>query len=114
MLVFLLAGFKAQDQDPPILFEVRLDENQVQKLDLAWMCAAVVGVGQGWGVDLVLKGKTVRENVAFGLDGVSHEEVQEACKAMMLDEFVTGLYEGYETSHVKSEITKSAVQKTQS
>jgi len=76
---------------------VRLDESELQYLDPAWMRASVVGVGQGWGVDLVLEGKTVRENVALGLDGVSDEEVEEACKAVMLDEFVRGLEEGYDT-----------------
>ena len=81
--------------------EVRLDESEVRYLDPAWVRVSIVGVGQGWGVDVVLEGKTVRENVALGLDGsgVSDEEVEEACKGVMLDEFVRGLEEGYEEGY---------------
>jgi ATP-binding cassette subfamily B (MDR/TAP) protein 1 len=76
-----------------------LDESEVWYLDRAWMHASVVGVGQGWAVDVVLEGKTARENVALGLEGcgVSDEEVEEACRGVMLDEFVRGLEDGYET-----------------
>ena len=77
--------------------EVRLDESEVRYLDPAWMRGSVVGIGQGWGVDVVLEGKTVRENVALGLAGVSDEEVEEACRGVMLDDFVRGLGKGYET-----------------
>ena len=36
--------------------EVRLDESEVRYLDPAWMRGSVVGIGQGWGVDVVLEG----------------------------------------------------------
>ena len=76
--------------------EVRLDESEVQCLDPAWMRASKVGIGQGWCVDVVLEGKMVRENVALGLAGVSDEEGEEACRGVMLDEFVRRLGEGYQ------------------
>ena len=41
-----------------------VDESEVRYLDTAWMCTSVVGIWQGWGMDVVLEGKTVRENVA--------------------------------------------------
>ena len=77
--------------------EVRLDESEVQCLDPAWTRASVVGIGQGWEEGAVLEGKMVRENVALGLAGVSDEEVEEACRGVMLDEFVRRLEEGYQT-----------------
>ena len=72
--------------------EVRLDESKAQCLDPACMRASVVvGIRQESGVDAVLEGKTVRENVALGLAGVSNEEVEEACRGVKLDEFVRGV-----------------------
>ena len=40
------------------------DESEVQNHDAAWMHTSVVGILQGWGMDVVLEGKTVRENMA--------------------------------------------------
>ena len=72
--------------------EVRLDESEAQCLDPAWMRASVVvGIRQEWGLDAVLEGKTVRENVALGLAGVSDEEAEKACRSVILDEFVRGV-----------------------
>ena len=72
--------------------EVRSDKSKAQCFDLAWMCpSVVVGIRQEWGVDAMLEGKTVRENMALGLAGVSNEEVAEPCRGVMLDEFVRGV-----------------------
>ena len=74
---------------------MRLDESEAQCLDLAWMCpSVVVGIWQEWGLDAVLEGKTVRENVALGLAGVSNEEAEETCRGVMLDEFGRGVRGG--------------------
>ena len=73
--------------------EVCLDESEVQCLDPACICASVVGLEQEWCVDVVLQGKTVRENVALRLAGVSDEEAEEACRGVM-DEFVRGVEGG--------------------
>jgi subfamily B ATP-binding cassette protein MsbA len=40
---------------------------------------------------------TVAENVRYGRDDVSDEEVREACRLAVLDDFVMGLPSGYET-----------------
>ena len=42
------------------------------------------------------RGARWKDNVALELAGVSDEEVQEACRGVMLDEFVSG-FGGYET-----------------
>ena len=40
------------------------DESEVRYLHTAWMRTSVVGIWQGWGMNVVLEGKTVREKVA--------------------------------------------------
>ncbi len=40
---------------------------------------------------------TVRENIAFGVDGATDEAVMEAAQRAQVHEFVTGLEQGYET-----------------
>ena len=61
--------------------EVHLDKSEIQCLNLVWMYAfVIVGIRQEWGLDAMLEDKTVRENMALGLAGVSNEEVGEACR----------------------------------
>ena len=36
------------------------DESKVWNHDCAWMCTSVIGIWQGWGMDVVLDGKMVR------------------------------------------------------
>ncbi|GLB39497.1 putative P-loop containing nucleoside triphosphate hydrolase protein [Lyophyllum shimeji] len=77
------------------------DERDVRVLDGGWYAEGVMGVGRGWGGDVVFGGMSVVENVAVAVAGtgreVRREEVEEACRAAMLHEFVSGLPEGYDT-----------------
>ncbi|KAF5373490.1 hypothetical protein D9615_009430 [Tricholomella constricta] len=79
--------------------EVCVDERDVRFLDEAWLRARVMGVGQGYGGDVVFEGLTVAQNiaVAVGAPEPSQLEIQQACRAALLHEFVQGLPDGYET-----------------
>jgi len=83
---------------------ISLDEQDVRFLDEEWMRSHVAGVGQqGASGVVILDGKSVLENVAAGLVGhcdgreVTREEVEEACRAALVHEFVRDLPEGYDT-----------------
>ena len=82
---------------------ISLDEQDVRFLDEAWMRTHVAGVGQqGASGVVILDGKTVFENVALGLLGhcdkeSTKEEVEEACRAALMHEFVRDLPGGYDT-----------------
>ncbi|KAF8153367.1 P-loop containing nucleoside triphosphate hydrolase protein [Crassisporium funariophilum] len=77
---------------------VCLDEQDVRFLDEGWMRGVVGGVGQLGGAGVViLDGKSVYENVTMGMEGVTEEQVEEACRAAMMHEFVRDLPDGYET-----------------
>ena len=52
------------------------------------MHARIPGQHSAGVVDAVPVGKTVRENLALGLAGVSDEEVEDACRGVVLDEVV--------------------------
>jgi ATP-binding cassette subfamily B protein len=47
--------------------------------------------------DTWLFGGTIEENIAYGLDGATHEQVVEAARATYVDRFVRTLPDGYET-----------------
>ncbi len=47
--------------------------------------------------DAWLFGGTIRENIAYGRDGVTEEEILDAAKAAYVDRFVHSLPEGYDT-----------------
>jgi len=83
---------------------ISLDEQDVRFLDEEWMRANVAGVGQqGASGVVILDGKSVFENVAMGLLGhsdredVTRAEVEDACRAALVHEFVRDLPEGYDT-----------------
>ncbi|KAG6898287.1 hypothetical protein C0992_000732 [Termitomyces sp. T32_za158] len=78
--------------------EVCVDERDVRFLDETWLRSHVMGVGQGYGGDVVFEGLTVYENIAVAVPGQpSQQEIEEACRAALLHEFVLGLPNGYET-----------------
>jgi ABC-type multidrug transport system fused ATPase/permease subunit len=60
------------------------------------MRSCIVGIGQGWG-DVVFDGKSIAENVMLGIQGVSQEMVEDACRVALLHDFVWELPEGYGT-----------------
>jgi ATP-binding cassette subfamily B (MDR/TAP) protein 1 len=82
----------------PQVGEVSLDEQDMRFLDEEWMQEQIAGVSQG-GV-VILDGKSVCDNVAasvWGTRGVSRTEVEDACRAALMHEFVRDLPDGYET-----------------
>ena len=81
---------------------VTLDETDMRFLDEEWIKGHVAGVGQqGASGVVILDGQTLFENIAMGarlVDGeVSKRDVQEACRAALMHEFVRDLPLGYET-----------------
>ncbi|KAG6854708.1 hypothetical protein C0991_002421 [Blastosporella zonata] len=82
----------------PQFGEVCIDERDVRFLDEAWLRARIMGVGQGYGGDVVFEGLTFAENIAVAATGKpSQLEIEEACRSALLHEFVLGLPDGYET-----------------
>jgi len=83
--------------------QVTIDEQDIRFLEETWVRENVMGVGQavGGGGCVILEGKSVFENVAAAVAAsgrqVSREEVEEACRAALLHEFVRDLPEGYDT-----------------
>lgn len=80
-----------------------MDEQDIKFLEETWVRENVMGVGQavGGGGCVVLEGRSVFENVAAVVAAserqVSREEVEEACRAALLHDFVRDLPEGYDT-----------------
>ncbi|KAG6917935.1 hypothetical protein DXG01_000372 [Tephrocybe rancida] len=82
----------------PQFGDVCVDERDVRFLDEAWLRARVMGVGQGYGGDVVFEGLSFSENIAVAATGhPSQREIEEACRAALLHEFVLGLPDGYDT-----------------
>ena len=81
---------------------VTLDERDMRFLNEEWMKGHVAGVGQqGASGVVILDGKTLFENVAIGArmvkGDVGKENVEDACRAALMHEFVRDLPLGYET-----------------
>ncbi|KAF6757915.1 P-loop containing nucleoside triphosphate hydrolase protein [Ephemerocybe angulata] len=76
---------------------VTLDEQDVLYLDENWVRSKIMGVTQSTCV--LLEGKAVFENIACAVPDrvVSREEVEEACRAALIHDFVRDLPEGYDT-----------------
>ncbi|KAG2051748.1 hypothetical protein BDR06DRAFT_915985 [Suillus hirtellus] len=82
---------------------VCLDEQDVRYIDTAYMSGCIAGVAQGASSAPVFPG-SLHENVALGAVGkgkrsedVSRAEVEEACRVAMLESWVVGLDQGYDT-----------------
>lgn len=81
--------------------EIQLDDHPLNHLDLAFTREHISAVQQG----CIMFDMTLHDNVAMGLAGLpdrkpedaTREEVVEACKMAMLDDFIQCLPEGYET-----------------
>ena len=48
--------------------------------------------------DTVLFNDTIRYNIAYGRDGATQDEIEEAARAAQIHEFISGLPEGYDTA----------------
>ena len=82
---------------------VLLDEQDVQYIDPVYMSRHIAGVAQGAASAPVFLG-SLHENVAVGTVGrgkrsedISRGEVEEACRVAMLESWVQGLDQGYDT-----------------
>ncbi|KAG1778875.1 P-loop containing nucleoside triphosphate hydrolase protein [Suillus placidus] len=82
---------------------VFLDEQDVRYIDPAYVSGHIAGVAQGASSAPVFPG-SLHDNVALGTVGigkpsedVSRAEVEEACRVAMLESWVVGLDQGYET-----------------
>jgi len=72
---------------------IRVDGKDVRDLRLASLRDKISIVAQ----DTFLFNDTVANNIGYGRPGASHEQVQEAARNAMADEFIQALPEGYET-----------------
>ena len=61
--------------------------------------------------ETVLFAATIRENIAFGLNGVSDEDVIEAAKAAQAHDFISAMPDGYDTDVGERGVTLSGGQK---
>ncbi|KAM6501467.1 P-loop containing nucleoside triphosphate hydrolase protein [Amanita muscaria] len=78
---------------------VHLDDQDVRYIDEAWMKTHIACVRQG---ECVIIDGTIWDNVVLGLEEggrgkPTKEEVEEACRAAMVHDFVKDLPDGYET-----------------
>jgi subfamily B ATP-binding cassette protein MsbA len=72
---------------------VLIDDTEVHSVTLASLRSKIALVPQ----ETFLFGTTVRENIGFGREGASDEEIVEAAKAANAHEFIMALPKGYET-----------------
>jgi ATP-binding cassette subfamily B protein len=72
---------------------IRVDGQDVRDVTQASLHAAIGVVPQ----DTVLFNDTIRYNIAYGRDGASEAEVEEAARAASIHDFIAGLPNGYET-----------------
>ncbi len=82
--------------------QITLDEQDIQYLESEWVRENVMGLGQAvGGGGVILDGSSVFENVAVaavvGAGEITREEVEEACRAALLHDFIRDLPEGYDT-----------------
>ena len=59
----------------------------------------------------ILFDDTVKANIAYGLDGISDKEIEDAAKAANADEFIRELPDGYSTIIVERGVSLSGGQK---
>ncbi|MEM9638883.1 MAG: ATP-binding cassette domain-containing protein, partial [Pseudomonadota bacterium] len=73
---------------------LRIDGQDVREVTQESLHAAIGVVPQ----DTVLFNDTIRYNIAYGRDGASQEEIEEAAKAAQIHAFIERLPEGYDTT----------------
>lgn len=74
--------------------QVMIDGSDIRDLSVKHLRDNIALVGQ----EPTLFNLTIRENITYGLDGVSQEEVEKAAKLANIHNFIISLPEGYETS----------------
>ena len=73
--------------------EVTLDGINVKSMNIQWLRRQIGLVSQ----EPVLFGYTIAENIQFGKEGATPEEVEEAAKMANAHEFIVGFEKGYDT-----------------
>jgi ATP-binding cassette subfamily B protein len=77
----------------PVSGAVRVDGHDVRELSLTWLRSQIGIVTQ----ETYLFHATVNENLLYARPDATAEEIEAACKAANIHEFIMGLPEGYET-----------------
>ena len=77
----------------PIEGEVLLDGYKIRRLELKWLRSQLGLVSQ----EPVLFATSIKENILFGKEGESMEDVINAAKAANAHDFIVKLPDGYET-----------------
>ncbi len=72
---------------------LKIDGQDVRDVNLSSLHAAIGVVPQ----DTVLFNDTIRYNIAYGRDGASQTEIEDAARAAQIHDFIVSLPEGYET-----------------
>lgn len=77
----------------PLQGQVFLDSVDISKLNVSWMRSHIGLVGQ----EPVLFDTTIRENIRYGNDSVTEEEMIKAAKEANAHDFISKLPEGYDS-----------------
>ena len=72
---------------------LKIDGQDVRDVDQTSLHAAIGVVPQ----DTVLFNDTIRYNIAYGRDGATQEEVEQAARAAQIHDFIASLPDGYDT-----------------
>lgn len=72
---------------------VMVDDNDVKELNVAWLRKHIGVVGQ----EPVLFNTTISENISFGAEGATEEDIEAAAKEANAHDFITKLPMGYNT-----------------
>ncbi|KAL2335593.1 hypothetical protein Fmac_016806 [Flemingia macrophylla] len=91
----------------PIEGEIRVDGVAIQKLQLKWLRSQMGLVSQ----EPALFATSIRENVLFGRENATEEEIVEAAKASNVHNFIAQLPQGYDTQVGERGVQMSGGQK---
>jgi ATP-binding cassette subfamily B protein len=86
---------------------IKIDGNDITKVTRSSLRAAFTMVLQ----DTWLFAGTVYENIAYGAQGATREQVEEVCKAAKIHSFITRLPQGYDTYLADNAVNISKGQK---
>uniref|UniRef100_A0A6P7GUB4 ABC transporter B family member 4-like n=1 Tax=Diabrotica virgifera virgifera TaxID=50390 RepID=A0A6P7GUB4_DIAVI len=73
--------------------EIIIDGNNIKDYDLAWLRSQIGVVSQ----EPILFGTTILENIRYGKDGVTEEDIIQAAKKANAHNFIKSLPNGYNT-----------------